>query len=163
MSDWTHEEITTLTRLVGENHSASTIARMMGRGRNSIISKVHRLKGAAGKLNGAPEPGHGERKRAAPKSHNVARRAPRPRMVHAAPKPVFERPQPYVPAVNLPATLPVGFLDAVDRKRCLHFMGDPFGPDGPDAPVCGAERSADAGTVPYCRRHLVSATRAVPA
>ncbi|ESY75544.1 GcrA cell cycle regulator, partial [Mesorhizobium sp. LNHC221B00] len=138
MSEWTQTEIDTLRRLTGEGFSASQIGIKMGRGRNSVIGKIHRLHGDGGKL--TRPAGNDRPKREKQPQRRPAPRPPRPTMV-------FERPQPYVPAANLPATLPVAFLDAVTAKRCLHFIGDPFGPDGPDMPVCGAERSADAGAV----------------
>lgn len=166
MNDWTSEEIEMLRKLVGEGLSAGQISKQMGRTRNAVIGKIMRQKGAVGRLGNAQGGNHGgrPRKQTLPKSHNVARRAPRPRLVFSAtPKPAFERPQPYVAATNLPATLPIAFLDAVDARRCLHYMGDPFGADGPDAPVCGAERSAISGLIPYCRRHMAGAYRAVPA
>lgn len=158
MSEWTQDEIYTLRKLTGEGLSASQIGAQMGRSRNAIIGKILRLNGVGGHLTG--------RSIKAGDGRPVRRRAPcrprPPKLALAAAKPVFERPQPYVPATNLPATLPVAFLDAVTAKKCLHFVGDPFGTDGPDMPVCGADRSEAAGAVPYCRRHFASATR-VPA
>lgn len=59
------------------------------------------------------------------------------------------------PVSNLPAALPITFLDAVVRHRCLYFAGDWYGADGPDMPVCGAERSAEPLETRYCRRHQV--------
>jgi hypothetical protein len=56
---------------------------------------------------------------------------------------------------NLPAPLPRTFLDAMLAGRCLHYVGDPFGPDGPDMPVCGAERAQNVIETRYCRRHLI--------
>ena len=50
---------------------------------------------------------------------------------------------------------PIGFLEAVDRGRCLFFAGDPLGESGPDMPVCGAERAHDLANTRYCRRHAV--------
>jgi GcrA cell cycle regulator len=41
--DWTYEQISELTRLWGEGHSASEIGRQMGLTRNQIIGKAHRL------------------------------------------------------------------------------------------------------------------------
>ncbi|KQU77727.1 hypothetical protein ASD12_18175 [Mesorhizobium sp. Root102] len=153
MSEWSQAEIETLRRLAGEGFSASQIGAKMGRGRNSIIGKIHRLHGDGGRL--TRPAGNDRPKREAPRRTRPAPRPPKPVLV-------FERPQVYVPCASLPATLPVAFLDAVTAKKCLHFIGDPFGPDGPDMPVCGAERSEAAGTVPYCRRHFNSAHREAP-
>lgn len=158
MSEWTNDEIYTLRKLTGEGLTASQIGARMGRSRNAIIGKILRLNGAGGHLTGRPiKAGDGR-----PVRRPAPCRPRSPKLALAAPKPVFERPQVYVACANLPATLPVAFLDAVTGKKCLHYVGDPFGPDGPDMPVCGAERSAAAGAVPYCRRHMISATR-VPA
>jgi len=41
--DWTEEEITTLKRLVDEDKSTRQIAGVLGRSRNSVIGKIHRL------------------------------------------------------------------------------------------------------------------------
>ncbi|MDX8513564.1 GcrA family cell cycle regulator [Mesorhizobium captivum] len=57
--------------------------------------------------------------------------------------------------IHLPATLPIAFLDAVMRNRCLYFAGEWQTPDGPDMPVCGAERAAEPIETRYCRRHQV--------
>lgn len=55
---------------------------------------------------------------------------------------------------NLPATLPITFLQAVLTDRCLHYACAPFDPDGPDMPVCGQPRAANVVGTRYCRRHL---------
>ncbi|AEH88172.1 GcrA family cell cycle regulator [Mesorhizobium opportunistum] len=155
MSEWTQDEIHTLRKLTGEGLTASQIGARMGRSRNAIIGKILRLNGAGGHLTVRPiKAGDGR-----PVRRPAPCRPRPPKLAFVAAKPVFERPQPYVPVANLPATLPVAFLDAVTAKKCLHFVGDPFGPDGPDMPVCGADRSEAAGTVPYCRRHYGSSTR----
>ncbi|WP_217577348.1 GcrA family cell cycle regulator [Mesorhizobium sp. GbtcB19] len=150
--EWTAQDIETLERLVGEEFSAGEIGKRMGRTRNAIIGKIIRMKGGVGRLARSQGKAGKVARKQSPSIKMVRRSHPVP-----APKLVFERPQPYVPVANLPATLPIRFLDAVDRKLCLHFVGDPFGPDGPDMPVCGAARSEAAGTVPYCRRHFESA------
>lgn len=61
-----------------------------------------------------------------------------------------------VDVANLPAPLPITFLAAVMTDRCLHYACDWFAPDGPDMPVCGAERAQDVLHTRYCRRHLIS-------
>lgn len=48
------------------------------------------------------------------------------------------------------------FAEAMTLDRCLHFVGDWLTPDGPDMPVCGAERSLSAYPIPYCARHARS-------
>jgi GcrA cell cycle regulator len=157
MADWPYEDLQMLGKLVADGLSAGEIGRKMGRTRNAVIGKIMRQKDQIGRLarsQGAPG-------KVARKQTPLVRRPYR--KATPKPMPVFDRPQPYVAVANLPATLPVTFLDAVTARRCLHFVGDPFGPDGPDMPVCGAERSEAAGEVPYCRRHLVSAARAVSA
>lgn len=156
MNEWPMEDIDMLQRLVGEGLSAGEIGKRMGRSRNAIIGKIIRMKGGVGRLARSPSAA-GKMARKQTPAVRMARRA-QPRPV-PPPKLVFERPQPYQPVANLPATLPIGFLDAVEGKLCLHFVGDPFGPDGPDMPVCGAARSEAAGDVPYCRRHFISACR----
>jgi GcrA cell cycle regulator len=156
MSDWPFEDLQRLRQLVADGFSAGQIGEKMGRSRNAIIGKI--LRADVGKLARS----RGKSNGAAPRKQTMK---PVKRRIVAPPQlaPAFERPQVYVPATNLPATLPITFLDAVNAKRCLHYVGDPYSPDGPDMPVCGAERSASAGTVPYCRRHFASATRVVSA
>lgn len=63
----------------------------------------------------------------------------------------------YVPLAQTAALvpLPITFLDAVNANRCLFFATDPFSPDGPDMPVCGAERPMwGSRDNRYCARHL---------
>ncbi|RWN11780.1 GcrA family cell cycle regulator [Mesorhizobium sp.] len=160
-TEWAAEDISTLHRLVGEGLSAGEIGKKMGRTRNAVIGKIIRMKGDVGRLARSPGPAGKLARKQTPvrQVRSYRRAAPRPTPVAA---PVFERPQPYVPVANLPATLPVTFIEAVTAKRCLHFVGDPFGPDGPEMPVCGAERSPLAGNRPYCRHHHVSSARVVP-
>jgi len=55
---------------------------------------------------------------------------------------------------SVPATRPVRFIDAMFADRCLHFVGDRYGPSGPDMPVCGAKRAEVVFDTRYCRRHL---------
>ena len=41
-TEWTDDEMQTLSRMAKEGHSARTIAETLGRTRNSIIGRVHR-------------------------------------------------------------------------------------------------------------------------
>lgn len=153
MTTWSEAELSRLKDLTGAGLPAAAIACRLNaefdnaRSRNSVIGKIIRGKGAFGRL--VPR--------------GVPAKAPRP----AAPKPrrarvlPSELPRPEIQPVSLPceshslpATLPVAYLDAVFADRCLHFVGDPFGPSGPDMPVCGAERAAGVLETRYCRRHL---------
>ncbi|TGQ69536.1 hypothetical protein EN829_014935 [Mesorhizobium sp. M00.F.Ca.ET.186.01.1.1] len=160
MSDWPHEDLQLLRKLVGEGLSASQIGQRLGRSRNAVIGKIMRNKASVGKL--ARSSGEMNGRKVTAKQKPAPKRAYR-KALPPKPLPVFERPQPYVPAKNLPATLPITFLDAMTRRRCLHFVGDPLGLDGPEMPVCGAERSEHAEGRPWCRRHLGTVYRAVAA
>ncbi|TPL30203.1 GcrA family cell cycle regulator [Mesorhizobium sp. B2-4-7] len=166
MSGWTLAETELLRRLAGEGLSAGKIsAQMPGRSRNSIISKLDRGKGRFGKLAGQPTNDlRSPRRDAPPKLRRAPRPPVKPKIIHASPaRQILAEAPPVVPVANLPAALPITFLEAMNRKRCLHYVGDPFAADGPDMAVCGAERSLLSGLKPYCRKHLASSFRAVPA
>lgn len=154
MTPWTEADDAKLQELVAEGLSASEIGSRLGRGRHSVIGRLHRAKGKLGTLQGshASVPGAGRKKGSAP--------AKSPRVVIVAPARVAI-PQP--PVANLPATLPVPFLQAIERGRCLHFIGDPYSAGGPDMPVCGAERSQQDPLSRYCGRHERSSRGGVAA
>ncbi len=156
MRPWSGQETDRLREMVREGLSATEIARKLDRERNSILGKIHRAKGGLGTLArsrpaGTPRNPQPSRAKAIPKAR-PAPPAPRP---PALPRslPVRREATPHHEA-SLPATLPVSFVEAVDRGRCLHFVGDPLGPDGPEMPVCGAERTA--AHKRYCLRHARS-------
>lgn len=73
-------------------------------------------------------------------------------------------PLPQLPVPSLPpistdhalALIPMSFLEAIDRDRCLYFADDAMAPAGPDMPVCGAGRAHAPPQTRYCRRHLRS-------
>lgn len=151
MNGWTAAELEQLKTLAGQGLSASQIGAKLGRNRNSIVGKIHRGKGAYGNLTPRP-PAKGEKRRR--DARRVILKAIEPPKKPTLAELFAQAPQ---PAANLPAVPPMTFLAAVNAGRCLHYSGDPFGPSGPDMPVCGAERSVHAGKVPYCLRHLRSA------
>jgi GcrA cell cycle regulator len=162
---WSDAEDARLAALAADGLTASQIAAALrdefgnGRSRNAVIGRMLRV-GLALRSRLAPRP----RKRDVPP-------APRPaRPAKVRPMPAFSAPAgaavraPMPPVPNLPATLPVSFLDAVFADTCPHFVGDPLGRDGPDMPVCGAERAQSASRFNrYCRRHLAGQYQGVPA
>ncbi|MER9875600.1 GcrA family cell cycle regulator [Mesorhizobium sp. M0195] len=172
MSDWSADDLQALRELAGEGLSAAQIAaRLPGdRSRNAVIGKLKRGKGSHGALLGQPK--NQAIGRATPKTETPPKRKYRPvRPVMAVTRPItpaspvellftspdcvhFSKPIEAVP--NLPATLPITFLQAVMTDRCLHYAGAPYDPDGPDMPVCGAERAAEPLHTRYCRRHLIA-------
>jgi len=168
MIAWTAPETERLRVLVAQGLSASQIATRLcvefdtGRSRNSVVAKVDRGNGGFGRLGRLPARKSGP----APRPHagrNPGALAPAraaktgtafpPRAVPVATMPAVPK---LLPA-NLPAPLPVTFLEAMFADRCLHFMGDPLAPSGPDMPVCGAERAQEAPFANrYCARHRAS-------
>jgi hypothetical protein len=71
---------------------------------------------------------------------------PRPRKAVKAPPIVVTRQE----LVLKPTT----FLDAVNADRCLYFADNPMSEDGPDMPVCGAERAHEPANTRYCPYHV---------
>ncbi len=159
---YSEAEIEKIGDWLKEGFSASTIARLFTaefrhKTRNAIIGVVHRNKvlRAIGFV-----------REVRPASVKRAPRVPR------APKPPANKTanrRPPVPSgaaafnpgyVPLPTDaalvpLPITFDEAVDTKRCLFFAVDPFSKDGPDMPVCGAERPMwGSRDNRYCARHL---------
>ncbi|RWK94513.1 MAG: hypothetical protein E5X86_26650 [Mesorhizobium sp.] len=174
MSDWTAEELKALHDLAGQGLSALQISKRLptGRSRNAVIGKLMRGKGKYGQLMGQPK--NQAIGRATPKTETPPKRKYRPvRRVIAIAPPIEAAPpiellftppdcKHYSKAAavesvaNLPATLPITFLEAIMTNRCLHYAGAPYGPDGPDMPVCGAARARDVLETRYCRRHLIA-------
>lgn len=174
MIAWTPEEIERLEQLTRDGLSASQIATVLcrefdtGRTRNSVIGKIMRGKGRYGKLRPQSprrassratglraRPSHLRQALAFDSNKGKARLPKDPSPRPAQPAPIVAAPEP-LPA-SVPTPLPMTFLEAVLADRCLHFVGDPLGPDGPDMPVCGAERAQDAHhDNRYCCRHLTS-------
>ncbi|MER9182966.1 GcrA family cell cycle regulator [Mesorhizobium sp. M0767] len=154
MSDWSADDLQALRELAGQGLSAAQIAaRLPGeRSRNAVIGKLKRGNGKLGQLRGPRK--NQASGRATPKTETPPKRKYRPVIVAKA-SPVEIAPAPAAVA-NLPATLPITFLQAVMTDRCLHYAGAPYDPDGPDMPVCGAERAAEPLHTRYCRRHLIA-------
>ncbi|WP_287248695.1 GcrA family cell cycle regulator [Mesorhizobium sp.] len=162
MSDWTAEELKALHDLAGQGLSALQISKRLptGRSRNAVIAKLMRGKGKYGQLMGQPK--NQAIGRATPKTETPPKRKYRPVVRRVVIAPSIEAPAPVErlfeaePVANLPATLPITFLEAIMTNRCLHYAGNPFDPDGPDMPVCGAARAHDVLETRYCRRHLIA-------
>jgi len=162
---WTDAETAMLGALVAQGLSAAAIAVQLAattgvaRSRNSIIGKITRAGGRLGRLEGPPvKPRRETRQPAAGRPRAAARSRPRPASACTSAAMSTEP----IPAA-LPATVPMPFLTAVEANRCLHFAGEPFGPSGPDMPVCGARRAEDGGPDNrYCAFHRVAVTEARP-
>lgn len=172
---WTEPEMARLKELVEKEMSASQIAAALcrefgsGRTRNSVIGKIKRGNGRWGRLaREGRAPNRRPLRPAVPARSRpvaVSAQSPSPVPVPAPPpQPVDGPVVPVDPPAPLPATAPMRFIDAVFADRCLHFVGDPLGPDGPDMPVCGAERAQHAHRDNrYCSLHIASGREAVPA
>lgn len=173
MSDWSADDLQALRDLAGQGLSAAQIAaRLPGdRSRNAVIGKLKRGNGRHGALLGQPK--NQAIGRATPKTEKPPKRKYRPvrRVIATAPpieaSPVellftspdcthYSKAAAVESVANLPATLPITFLEAVMTNRCLHYAGAPYDPDGPDMPVCGADRAHDVLETRYCRRHLIA-------
>ena len=158
---WQEDEVARMRALAGQGMSAGQIAARLkiefgtGRSRSAVVGKIMRGNGQFGRLLGRS----GSAKQTLERPQRRARvETPQP---SAAIKPQAVPPRPAPPVANLPAPLPISFLDAMFSDRCLHFVGDPLGPSGPDMPVCGAERAQFAPAHSrYCARHLASVVRA---
>lgn len=146
---WTPDRVAELERLAGEGLTAAQIACELGDvSRNAVIGKMLRC----GFRLARPPRGKGVSRPKAPRSAMHRPATPKPRRL------VVDDTPPVVPAIEpgplrRPDCVPVGFLTAVEHGLCLHFIGDPYGPSGPDMPVCGAAR---AGVSRYCAFHLES-------
>jgi hypothetical protein len=164
--------------LVAEGLSATQIAFRLNaefrttRTRHSVIGKIDRSNSGLGKLtsrkaaakpvNTKPAPS------AKPRAGKVGASSPHTKapaahsdascILYVSPPCVgFSVPKRPVPVENLPAPLPVAFIDALFADTCLHFVGNPLSAGGPDMPVCGAARMQDAPLHNrYCRRHFHS-------
>ncbi|RWJ00169.1 GcrA family cell cycle regulator [Mesorhizobium sp.] len=173
MSDWTAEELKALHDLAGQGLSALQISKRLptGRSRNAVIGKLMRGKGKYGQLMGQPK--NQAIGRATPKTEQPVKRKYRPVSWVINPPPInpaspvellFTSPDckhhskaaAVESVANLPAALPITFLEAVMTNRCLHYAGAPYDPDGPDMPVCGAARDHDVPETRYCRGHLIA-------
>ena len=131
---WTAAEIDRLKAMAAEQLSVpAMMLRMPARSRKAIMGKLDRLGLKAG-------------------SALPPRTSPPLVPVDLPPLP---KPADPPAAPNLPALLPITFLQAVMTDRCLYFVGDPFCPDGPDMPVCGGWRAEYGGRENrYCRLHV---------
>lgn len=168
-SAWSADECALLRRLAAEGLTASAITmalnRALGgrRSRNAVLGKLLRMRIAMQSKHVASDPGRRSKPVSAssPRAGKAGAATP-PRAAPATSSAVPAAPE--APVAKLPATLPVRFIDAMFADCCLHFVGDPLGLDGPDMPVCGAERAQDASPHNrYCRRHLASQREAVAA
>ncbi len=143
-TDWSDAHIADLRRLwVEEGHSASIIGGMLGRTRNAVIGKVHRL-GLPVRLGTLS----GVRKKAGRKGYNPGAfrksRAKPPELRVARVKPV--RPQEVPP----PEARMVSLLELTPHD-CKWPIGDPV---LPDFGFCGAKQFA---SFPYCQHHVAMA------
>ncbi len=143
-TDWSDAHIADLRRLwVDEGHSASIIGEKLGRTRNAVIGKVHRM-GFPLRLMGK----HSSRKKPGRKAYNPGafrKSRARPPELHAARvKPV--RPQEVPP----PEARMVSLMELQPRD-CKWPIGDPV---QPSFGFCGAKQFA---SFPYCQHHVAMA------
>lgn len=144
---WTVDNVMRLKRLADGTRSAAEIASELGCPRNAVMGKLHRSKGALGRL--SPKAGgNPNRKAAAPKpSARVATFNPQARKAEREASPGLKALPPSTATSD-----PITFRAAIDAGcRCLFYAGDPMGPDGPDMLVCG-EVVADRDAMPGDRK-----------
>ncbi len=152
MNFWTPGRETALAKLVADNLSASQIGAQLGCSRNAVIGKIIRGNGRFGALSGIAN-GRKPPSQQVPRASGPARAvavSPAARSAGAAKSPAA----PALSSSTAVARVPMPFLEAVERGRCLYFAGDPYAPSGPDMPVCG-DRRADVAATRYCAIHLV--------
>ena len=130
---WTPERVEALKRLWAEGHSASVVARMLEiKSRNSVISKVHRLKlPARMQAQGTAMKRHGGRKRYAPQSD-------RPKLkpiMNPDPRPVF---------IERTPEQTVSFAD-LEPHHCRYPYGES------DYRFCGCDKVPGQS---YCAHHM---------
>lgn len=165
MSGWQPSELVKLKELAGQGLSAGLIAAHLnrqfgnGRSRSAVLGKIHRGRGQYGQL--AHQPGFRldgkPRVKSGPKPGSVKVSVAGSGRAVSRPEPVkIVTVSPDCKSFSVPATRPMRFVDAMIADRCLHFVGDLYGPAGPDMPVCGAERAEGVLGTRYCRRHLAS-------
>ncbi|WP_234186439.1 GcrA family cell cycle regulator [Shinella sp. NM-101] len=143
---WTPEREQELIGLVASGKSAGTIAITLGCSRSAVVGKVSRDKARFGKLEGW----NGNRRPGIVRTKSQRQVLTEGVTVPAQP-PVTP---PSSPPPLVPAGRPIPFLQAIDEERCLWFAGEPFGPNGPDMPVCGAPRDEAASiSNRYCHHH----------
>lgn len=138
---WTQDEVNLLTSLWNQGQTATVIAGQLGKSRNSVIGKAHRLK-----LNKrAPTPakkGEGRRR---------VRRAPAPsRRKPTASAAIFVAPAPILPPQKIEGG--VSILD-LEHHHCRAIVGT--GDDGM-ARYCGGHKAGMASTghpSSYCAEH----------
>lgn len=144
---WTEEDDGELRRLLADGQSASMIGAAVGRSRNSVISRVHRLGLASGRVSVITA--WSERKRG-PNKRRMEHSAKTP--VLAAPPPKIEAAPPAAVASEVPVTPPapsrklVSFWQLTDRK-CKWPLGTP---GEPGFGFCGRPRWESS---PYCGEH----------
>lgn len=153
MADWTEQEDALLRKLRKDGLSASEIGKQLGRGRNSILGRCHRLG-----LSESSDP------------HRRPRPLPKPRTIQFRPK-TFQptngngkthavksavraaakaahKVKPHVePEVPRPETA-CGLLE-LTNESCRFPLGDPKSPN-----FCFCGGSASFPKVPYCDYHM---------
>ncbi len=134
---WTEAEDATLKRMWDEGKAASAVGIALGRSRNAVIGRVHRL---------------GMQKRGADWIRPV--RASKPEKppvlkLKTVKKPSAPKPKAYVPAPNEPAPLNVRVFDIPDNG--CHWPVN----DGGTFIFCGHERN---GNPTYCAHHASRTT-----
>ena len=154
-SAWTDEENATLTRLWADGISASKIAaQMIGRTRNSIIGRVHRMKLSERARNHSEVARHSNKGRGfslASSGKVIAARKARKRMrLPPTPVPVA------IPQTILlaPASKPVKF-GKIRPHRCHYIIGEA---DGLNTLMCAAPEDK----LSLCSFHLARCWQAAP-
>lgn len=142
---WPDKIIDRVTSLWTDGHSAGYIARDIGKTRNAVISKLHRLNLMRGTSKKVYNPGIRTKR---------VRPAPQPgRVVAVAPK---APPQVYVePASSVPPEQRVKLLD-LEPHHCRWPIGDP---KTPEFGFCGAHKTVASM---YCQRHYSESRQALP-
>lgn len=140
---WTEDDDACLARMIAQGYTARTIASLMGRTRNSVLGRVHRLKLGL-RPGGATRAG---RKATAAKANRdrMAAEKPKPKP-KPKPEPKAEKPKEPAARVDL-TTPPPGSAPWSQRTGCQWIYGDAGGD-----PIC-CNRATEPQSA-YCAEHL---------
>jgi hypothetical protein len=160
---WSPQALDELKSLVDAGLSAGQIAERIGISRSAVVGRIHRAKGALGKLQGKVGFQRAKSETVA-KPPKVARKtmAPPPlgpdHLLFVSPPcqlfAVPPRPQRSRDII----VVPMPFARAISEARCLFYACDDYAPASADMLVCGCKRAANLRNKPYCADHLFAET-----
>lgn len=157
---WSPQALDELKSLVDAGLSAGQIAERIGISRSAVVGRIHRAKGALGKLQG--KVGFQTKSDTGSKPVKLARKkvaapALSPVLVSAAPTRPVIAPRPLQKANDI-VVVPLPFSRAITEARCLFYAADANSPASSEMLVCGCKRAANLRNKPYCADHLFAET-----